>query len=75
MQREYSDKMAELCRQEEEAKKQVGTIQLLAVRSRFFPSRTLQITTWEQMYTDWMSTMEKRVSSLQVTNQEMNVRL
>lgn len=25
MQKEYSDKMAELCRREEEAKKQVGT--------------------------------------------------
>ncbi|UJR24724.1 hypothetical protein I4U23_006096 [Adineta vaga] len=52
MKKEYADKMAELCRQEEEAKKQIAT--------------------WEQMYTEWMSTMEKRVNNLQVTNQEMN---
>ncbi|CAF1053175.1 unnamed protein product [Adineta ricciae] len=52
MTKEYADKMAELCRQEEEAKKQIAT--------------------WEQMYSEWMSTMEKRVNNLQITDQEFN---
>ncbi|CAF1190433.1 unnamed protein product [Adineta steineri] len=52
MKKIYADKMAELCRQEEEAKKQIAT--------------------WEQMYTEWMSTMEKRVNNLQTTNKDLN---
>ena len=47
--------MADLCRREEEAKKQVAT--------------------WEQMYREWMATMERRVNNLQVTNEDLQVHI
>ncbi|CAF1008003.1 unnamed protein product [Rotaria sordida] len=49
MKKEHTEKMADLCNREEEAKKQVAT--------------------WEQMYREWMATMERRVNNLQVTNE------
>ncbi|CAF1272087.1 unnamed protein product [Adineta steineri] len=52
MRKEHSEKMADLCQREEEAKKQVAT--------------------WEQMYREWMATMERRVNNLQVTNEELS---
>ncbi|CAF1637846.1 unnamed protein product [Adineta ricciae] len=30
-----------------------------------------QVATWEQMYKEWMATMERRVNNLQVTNEEL----
>ncbi|UJR24050.1 hypothetical protein I4U23_027018 [Adineta vaga] len=30
-----------------------------------------QVATWEQMYREWMATMERRVNNLQVTNEEL----
>ncbi|CAF2842944.1 unnamed protein product [Rotaria sp. Silwood2] len=51
MKKEHTEKMADLCNREEEAKKQVAT--------------------WEQMYREWMATMERRVNNLQVTNEEL----
>ena len=71
MKKEYADKMAELCRREEEAKQQVTILIFLSFFCLIF---FLQIATWEQMYSEWMSTMEKRVNNLQVTNQEFNVK-
>jgi hypothetical protein len=32
-----------------------------------------QVATWEQMYREWMATMERRVNNLQVTNEELQV--
>ena len=55
MRKEHSEKMADLCRREEEAKKQVAT--------------------WEQMYREWMATMERRVNNLQVTNEDLQVHI
>ncbi|CAF3687678.1 unnamed protein product [Rotaria sp. Silwood1] len=31
-----------------------------------------QVATWEQMYREWMATMERRVNNLQVTNEELH---
>lgn len=32
-----------------------------------------QVTVWEQMYREWMATMERRVTNLQMTNDEFQV--
>ena len=32
-----------------------------------------QVSNWEQMYREWMATMESRVSNLQMTNQDLQV--
>ena len=34
-----------------------------------------QVATWEQMYREWMGTMERRVNNLQVTNEDLQVDL
>lgn len=34
-----------------------------------------QVATWEQMYREWMATMERRVNNLQVTNEELQVKI
>jgi hypothetical protein len=33
----------------------------------------MKVTIWEQMYREWMATMERRVNNLQVTNEELQV--
>ena len=38
-------------------------------------SREFQVATWEQMYREWMATMERRVNNLQVTNEELQVKI
>ena len=68
MKKEHSEKMAELCTREEEAKKQV----------KHFPDEIgfnlwLKVATWEQMYREWMATMERRVNNLQGTNDQLQV--
>ena len=32
-----------------------------------------QVATWEQMYREWMATMERRVNNLQMTNEDLQV--
>jgi hypothetical protein len=71
MKKEYADKMAELCRQEEEAKKQVQFYSFFILFYTFLK----QVATWEQMYNEWMATMEKRVHNLQINNQQLNVNI
>lgn len=71
MKQEYADKMAELCQREEQAKKQVAS----RIRScrRSFLLGYVQVANWEQMYRQWMATMERRVDNLQVTDGDFQV--
>lgn len=71
MKQEHEQKMAELFQREEEAKKQVEII-----KNFFFFLKIIfiQVATWEQMYREWMATMERRVNNLQMTNEELQVK-
>lgn len=71
MRRDHSEKMADLAQREEEAKKQVS-LSPLSITSTKISTHT-KVATWEQMYKEWMATMERRVNNLQVTNEELQV--
>jgi hypothetical protein len=70
MKREHQDKMEDLSRREEEAKKQVQLFIFILFNLLFLK---IKVATWEQMYREWMATMERRVNNLQVTNEELQV--
>ena len=73
MKNEHEQKINALARREEDAKKQVHFLFLFDHYLNRFLFKS-QVTTWEQMYREWMATMETRVNSLQLTNEELQVR-
>ncbi len=71
MRMEHSERMADLDNREEEAKKQVNFA--FCFYLFLFLFKLIKVATWEQMYREWMATMERRVNNLQVTNEDLQV--